>query len=1292
MAFDQTTRNRLQRFVNDARRVLEEEFTRQLQNDYGMDPNAGSLAELASLRHINDAQRETARILRDTLAHYTASGDMNAMQGLDRIVREQAFTVLNRLAALRMAEARGLLVESVGNGFQAKGFQLYARLAGTGLGETGDAYRVYLFSVFDELAQDLPGLFDRYSPQGRLFPREAALLQVLTLINDADIAPLWSEDETIGWIYQYFNSKEERKAMRDASQAPRNSRELAVRNQFFTPRYVVEFLVDNTLARLWFNATGGATGLRDRCQYLLVKPDETPQAATKLRDPRTLKLLDPACGSMHFGLYAFDLFTEIYREAWAWEQQHGPGSLDVSTQPQAALKPLSQTYEGEAAFLRDVPRLIIEHNIYGVDIDPRAAQIASLALWLRAQRAWHDAGVKAKDRPLIGRGHVVAAIAPPAERELRQQFAANLDKRDAELFEKTLQLLKGLPELGVLLQAEKDLPRLTREIYVGKGTGLFAEQEQETWQQAETRLREALLDFSHAAKSTYQARLFAQDALDGLRLIDLARERFDVLVMNPPFGEPARSTKSYLEETLPRSKGNILTQFIERATQLVRLGGRVGAIVSRTCFYLQSFSAFRKSVLAEDLAMETFVDLGQGVLDAMVETAAVTWERSHGKADEAIFFRELNRIDKNSGLLESIHLLKSGRDGGNFFRRRVEQFSVFDDMPYVYWINDSIARKIAARPVVEPLECSIRVGLQTGDDFRFLRLWWEVSDGQVIIPTKKHDVEELRKQSIELSKRKMWAWYSKTESASPVLSSIHLYVNWSDDGAEIKAYHVGNGHSASKYVMSESMYFRPGFSYMLRSSRLVPYIVPLGVIPTAGRSQVYPKEGSEIWLATLLSSNLATAVARFRGEAFWQPKFQNSMVSAIPYVKPESNDLDEASRIISNVRERMAETFKRDETEILFTFPSLNGKGDTRQSFNRDSLIGSTFDERIAQLCGLTSDEFRALQRDHNEALVRPSGSLEAEGDDGEQSEESVTNEDSMVDETSSNQSWAVGVAFGRFDWRLATGERAAPDEPEPFDPLPAKSPGMLPDGATPFHTLSGILVDDPGHPHDLARLIEEVLARVEAPVPEDVRRWLQKDFFHFHLQRYSKSRRKAPIYWPLSTTSGSYTLWVYYPSLTSQTLYTAINDFVELKLKQVGDDVTALRNKGSARTRDDEKQFEALQAFELELIELRDTLLKLAPTYKPNHDDGVQISAAPLWPLFRHKPWQKVLKDTWAKLEKGDYDWAHLAMNYWPDRVREKCKTDKSLAIAHGLEDLYIEPEVAPKKTRGRKKTGGDE
>jgi hypothetical protein len=628
MAFDQPTRNRLQRFVTEARAALEEEFTRQLQNDYGMDPASGTVAPLASLRHIDDQQRETARILRDTLAHYCAGADTDTKAGLDRIVREQAFTVLNRLAALRMAEARGLLIESVGNGYQAKGFQLYARLAGTGLGETGDAYRVYLQSVFDELSQDLPGLFDRFSPQGRLFPREAALIQVLTLINHGEIEPLWAEDETIGWIYQYFNSKDERKAMREASQAPRNSRELAVRNQFFTPRYVVEFLVDNTLGRLWFNWTGGQTGLGDRCQYLLVKPDERPEPAKRLRDPRTIKLLDPACGSMHFGLYALDLFLEIYREAWAWEQTHGPDVLDAETGGSSELKPLSETYADQEAFLRDVPRLIIEHNIFGVDIDPRAAQIASLALWLRAQRAWHQAGVKAKDRPQVGQGHVVAAVAPPAEVDLRKRFMEELDPLDAELFEQTLFMLKGLPELGVLLQVEKELPALIRRVF-GEHGPMFSKEDMVQWQKAETRLREALTDYARAARSTYQGRLFAEDALQGLRMIDHCREVFDVVVMNPPFGALAAQTKNDLVATYPNSKNDLLAIFVERGLNLLRRSGRIGAITSRTCFFISSFQKWREEVVLGIARPEVMADLGHGVMDdAMVEAAAYVLEKN----------------------------------------------------------------------------------------------------------------------------------------------------------------------------------------------------------------------------------------------------------------------------------------------------------------------------------------------------------------------------------------------------------------------------------------------------------------------------------------------------------------------------------------------------------------------------------------------------------------------------------------------------------------------------------------
>ncbi len=626
MAFDQETRNLLQRFVNDARGLLKKEFTRQLQSEYGLDPTSGVLSSLSSLRHLNDQQRETARILRDTYAHYRAEAGATDISVLDRILREQAFTVLNRLCALRMAEARGLLIETVKGAYQARGFQLYARVAGNSLGEVGDVYRTFLSSVFDELSSDLPSLFDRFAPQGRLFPSNTVLLELLALINATEIDALWAQDETIGWIYQYFNSKEERSEMR-AHTAPRNSRELAVRNQFFTPRYVVEFLVDNTLGRQWYNWTGGQTGLLKRCQYLLVKSDERPVPPAHLRDPRTVRLLDPACGSMHFGLYAFDLFLEIYREAWGWEQTHGAVSIDRETGSVGPLKAFSEVYTDQNEFLKDVPRLILEHNIFGVDIDPRAAQIASLALWLRAQRAWHDAGLKAKERPLVGLGHVLAAVAPPGELEFRQRFMERLKPKDAELFEQTLFMLKSLPELGVLLRVEEELPKLIRKV-IGASGELYQTEDSEHWQAAEFRLRAALMDFVSQANATFQGRLFAQDAIQGFGLIDLCRMSFDVVVMNPPFGALSLGVKEQLTKSYPRSKNDLMTVFVERGLDLLRGGGCLGAITSRSCFFLSSFQIWREQIVVEENELKVLVDLGLGVMDdAMVEAAAYVLER-----------------------------------------------------------------------------------------------------------------------------------------------------------------------------------------------------------------------------------------------------------------------------------------------------------------------------------------------------------------------------------------------------------------------------------------------------------------------------------------------------------------------------------------------------------------------------------------------------------------------------------------------------------------------------------------
>jgi hypothetical protein len=183
-----------------------------------------------------------------------------------------------------------------------------------------------------------------------------------------------------------------------------------------------------------------------------------------------------------------------------------------------------------------------------------------------------------------------------------------------------------LPELGVLLQVERELPALIKEIY-GEHGYLFQEEDEAEWRKAETRLRAALTEFTRAFQSTYQARLFVHDALDGLRLIDLMRETFDAVVMNPPFGALPVRVKAYLFNAYPRSKIDSLALFVERGLSFLKISGRLGAITSRACFYLNTYTHWRKEVVLKMGRPEVLADLGNGVMDdAMVEAAAYVLE------------------------------------------------------------------------------------------------------------------------------------------------------------------------------------------------------------------------------------------------------------------------------------------------------------------------------------------------------------------------------------------------------------------------------------------------------------------------------------------------------------------------------------------------------------------------------------------------------------------------------------------------------------------------------------------
>lgn len=244
---DKDTRSILQRATQAARRTLEEEFAGQLEGVFDIRAD-GTVAGEAGRHLAEDGEALRVRVkLVAAVQHHRAQG-RGAADAVAAVLRECAFTTLNRFVALKMLEARDIVKPCVSQGLLSPGFKEFTGLA-EGLATLPDkGYRLYLDSLFDEIGREVKVLFDRRDPASLLWPRKPALDSLLGFLNDRDLAGVWGEDETIGWVYQYFNGKDEREAMRDpkrgGSAAPRNSRELAVRNQFFTPRYVVEFLTE----------------------------------------------------------------------------------------------------------------------------------------------------------------------------------------------------------------------------------------------------------------------------------------------------------------------------------------------------------------------------------------------------------------------------------------------------------------------------------------------------------------------------------------------------------------------------------------------------------------------------------------------------------------------------------------------------------------------------------------------------------------------------------------------------------------------------------------------------------------------------------------------------------------------------------------------------------------------------------------------------------------------------------------------------------------------------------------
>ncbi len=345
--------------------------------------------------HLSARQHSSARSIVAAIEHKRAAG-MSAAEAVSDYLRDAAFTTLNRFVALKMLEARELVQECITKGEQSAGYREFCGMApGLPLLPDSAGYRLYIESLFDELSTEVKVLFDRRDPSSVLWPKRATFEQLLEILNAAELAGVWGEDETIGWVYQFFNgagrAPEDARGEPGAAQQPRAGRaqpvlHAALRRPVPHRQHARPHLVRDA---------GGEDGARRACASTWCASPTRTCAPRAKKDPRDLRVLDPACGSGHFLLYCFDLLLAIYEEAWAdasiaderGDRQDAAGGLPRDSRD---LRPA-------------LPGLILAHNLHGVDIDPRCAQIAQLALWMRAQRAYRDFGIGRAERPLIKR-------------------------------------------------------------------------------------------------------------------------------------------------------------------------------------------------------------------------------------------------------------------------------------------------------------------------------------------------------------------------------------------------------------------------------------------------------------------------------------------------------------------------------------------------------------------------------------------------------------------------------------------------------------------------------------------------------------------------------------------------------------------------------------------------------------------------------------------------------------------------------------------------------------------------
>ncbi len=1049
----------------------------------------------------------------------------------------------------------------------------------------GEAYRLLVVGACNYWNRFMPFLFERINDYTELLIPDDLLSgdSILAYVREAMTPNACRNVEIIGWLYQFYISEKKDEVFAGLKKsnkiAPEN---IPAATQLFTPHWIVRYLVENSLGRLWM-LNRPDSGLADRMDFY-IKPQTMP--ATKedeesnfprVSRPEEIKICDPACGSGHILVCAFDLMYAIYEE---------------------------EGYEPV-----EIPEKILAHNLYGIEIDERAGELAAFALAMKAcekQRGFLRNSVELNicvlEKTQFGDGELEEYI----------NFVG------PELFTPplliTLRQFEEADNFGSLIRPD-----------VTDVTG--------TLEELKTRSEDIPNDLFRNLRPTHDK------VMQTLRQVRCLDPKYQVVIANPPYmgsGKMNERLKIWIKDNYPNSRKDLFATFIERGIDLVIPRGVIAMITMQSWMFLSSYELLRMKIL-EQQTIVSMAHFGSRAFDSIsgevVSTTAFVLGNTHLPEYEGDYLRlvEGNSESEKEALMRSVI---SNPDCGLFFKARSGDFSDIVGRPIAYWISDNLRDLFINEKTIGYFSDS-KKGLTTADNVRFLRLWYEVEFNKIRTDLTRENIGEIHNAK--------WLPYQKGGMFRRWYGNNELVVNWENDGEEIRKFGTEDGGRPRSQVRNTGFFLRPGITWSDIATNYAGRYFDTGFLFDGKGPALFPKEKASIWE---LNSYVNSAVFQTILDVLLSGmSYDNGPIADMPCIisKPTTSRSENISRKAVQISKSDWDSY---ETSWDFTdLPLL------RADYRNPSLK-ATYETLRAHWKEMTLETQR-LEEENNRIFIEACGLGDKLTPDVSPSEITLTcnpryryggdrNEDELElmllsDTMRELVSYAVGCMFGRYALEkpgliLAgqgeTLEHYLKRVPNPC--FPADDDNVIPildgdwftdDIVGRFREFLRVAFGEECYEENL-RFVEAALGRKGKP--QDIRNYFLKNFYSDHVKRY----RKRPIYWLFSSPRGSFNALVYMHRYRSDTVSVVLNGYLRefrAKLASYKNRLEAVSIGNSSKSEKARalKQVEKVNGMIAETEEYeKEVLFPLATRQvEINLDDGVRINYPKLGAALRNIP-----------------------------------------------------------------------